>query len=152
MKQFITSIFPKEVFRTRANYVAFGLACWTVAVLVLQLFAFEKFPSAFGGLPSDVQTWLAVAIVTVELMSLPFLLSMDLPRAARSISGVLAVLVPILWFLAGVYALLFGKPIALFGPLVSRLSPSAYLILSVVWLSILVVCLRRLVFDRGQRK
>lgn len=151
MKQFITSIFPKEVFRARANYAAFGLACWTVVVLVLQLFAFEKFPSTFGGLPSDAQTWLAVVIVAVELMSLPFLLSMDLPRAVRGFSGVLAAVAPTLWFIASVYALLSGGSIALFGTLVSQLPSSVYVVLSVVWLSILAVCLRRLVFNRNRK-
>ena len=151
MKQFITSIFPKEVFRTRANYAAFGLACWTVAMLVLQLFAFEKFPDTFRGLPSDAQTWLAVAIVAVELMSLHFLLSMNLPRAVRRFSGVLAVVAPTLWFVASMYALLSGESIALFGALVSRLPSSVYAVLSVVWLSILAVCLRRLVFNRNRK-
>ena len=150
MKQFITSIFPKEVFRTRANYAAFGLACWTVAVLVLQLFAFEKFPGTFGGLPSDAQTWLAVAIVAVELMSLPFLLSMDLLRAVRGFSGVLVVFTPTLWLLASVYALLSGGSIALFGTLVSQLPSIVYVMLSAVWLSVLAVCLRELVLD-GKR-
>jgi len=151
MKQFITSIFPKEVFRTRANYAAFGLACWTVAMLVLQLFAFEKFPDTFRGLPSDAQTWLAVAIVAVELMSLPFLLSMNLPRVVRRFSGVMAVVAPTLWFIASVYALLSGESIALFGALVSRLPSSVYVVLSVVWLSILAVCLRELVFNRNRK-
>lgn len=149
MKQFITSIFPKEVFRVRANYAAFGLACWTVAVLVLQLFAFEKFPSTFGGLSSDAQTWLAVAIVAVELMSLPFLLSMDLPRVVRWFSGVLAVVAPTLWFIASMHSLLSGESISLFGALVSQLPSSVYVILSVVWLGILAVCLRGLVL--GER-
>ena len=151
MKQFIASIFPKEFFTTRANYAAFGLAWWPVAVLVLQLFAFEKFPGTFGGLPSDVQTWLAVAIVAVELMSLPFLLSMDLPRAVRRFFGVLVVFTPTLWLLASVYALLSGGSIALFGTLVSQLPSSVYAVLSVVWLSILAVCSRGLVFNRNRK-
>ena len=151
MKQFITSIFPKEVFRTRANYAAFGLACWTVAVLVLQLFAFEKFPSTFGGLLNDAQVRAAVAIVIAELLSLPFLLSMNLPRVVRRFSGVLAAVAPTSWFIASVYALLSGESIALFGALVSRLPSSVYVVLSVVWLSILAVCLRELVFNRNRK-
>ena len=120
-------------------------------MLVLQLFAFEKFPDTFRGLPSDAQTWLAVAIVAVELMSLPFLLSMNLPRVVRRFSGVMAVVAPTLWFIASVYALLSGESIALFGALVSRLPSSVYVVLSVVWLSILAVCLRELVFNRNRK-
>ena len=150
MKQFIASIFPKEVFRTRANHAAFGLACWTVAVLVLQLFAFEKFPDTFGGLSSGAQVCVAVAIVIVELLSLPFLLSMDLSRAIRRFSGVLVVFTPTLWLLASVYALLSGGSIALFGTLVSQLPSIVYVMLSAVWLSVLAVCLRELVLN-GKR-
>lgn len=137
MKQFITSIFPKEVFRTRANYAAFGLACWTVAMLVLQLFAFEKFPDTFRGLPSDAQTWLAVAIVAVELMSLPFLLSMRLPDAVRRISGMLSVLAPFIWI---ILSFVGNGRVSLFGARLPAIPAVCGAIVAIVWLAVAMYC------------
>ena len=134
MKQFITSIFPKEVFRTRANYAAFGLACWTVAMLVLQLFAFEKFPGTFGGLLNDAQVRAAVAIVIAELLSLPFLLSMRLPDAVRRISGMLVVLAPFIFSFVG------NGRVSLFGARLPAIPAVCGAIVAIVWLAVAMYC------------
>ena len=137
MKQFIASIFPKEFFTTRANYAAFGLACWTVAVLVLQLFAFEKFPGTFGDLPSDAQTWLAVAIVAVELMSLPFLLSMRLSDVVRRISGMLSVLAPFIWI---ILSFVGNGRVSLFGAKLPATPAVCGAAVATVWLAVAMYC------------
>lgn len=137
MKQFITSIFPKEVFRTRANYAAFGLACWTVAMLVLQLFAFEKFPGTFGGLLNDAQVRAAVAIVIAELLSLPFLLSMRLPDAVRRISGMLVVLAPFIWI---ILSFVGNGRVSLFGARLPAIPAVCGAIVAIVWLAVAMYC------------
>ena len=137
MKQFIASIFPKEFFTTRANYAAFGLAWWTVAVLVLQLFAFEKFPGTFGGLLSDAQVRAAAAIVIAELLSLPFLLSMRLPDAVRRISGMLSVLAPFIWI---ILSFVGNGRVSLFGARLPAI-PAVYgAIIAIVWLAVAMYC------------
>ena len=137
MKQFIASIFPKEFFTTRANYVAFSLVCWTVAVLVLQLFAFEKFPGTFGGLLSDAQVRAAVAIVIAELLSLPFLLSMRLPDAVRRISGMLSVLAPFIWI---ILSFVGNGRVSLFGARLPAIPAVCGAIVAIVWLAVAMYC------------
>lgn len=137
MKQFIASIFPKEFFTTRANYVAFYLAWWTVAVLVLQLFAFEKFPGTFSGLSSDVQVRAAVTIVIVELLSLPFLLSMRLSDVVRRISGMLSVLAPFIWI---ILSFVGNGRVSLFGAKLPATPAVCGAAVATVWLAVAMYC------------
>jgi hypothetical protein len=137
VKQFIASIFPKEFFTTRANYVAFYLAWWTVAVLVLQLFAFEKFPGTFSGLSSDVQVRAAVTIVIVELLSLPFLLSMRLSDVVRRISGMLSVLAPFIWI---ILSFVGNGRVSLFGAKLPATPAVCGAAVATVWLAVVMYC------------
>ena len=137
VKQFIASIFPKEFFTTRANYVAFYLAWWTVAVLVLQLFAFEKFPGTFSGLSSDVQVRAAVTIVIVELLSLPFLLSMRLSDVVRRISGMLSVLAPFIWI---ILSFVDNGRVSLFGAKLPATPAVCGAAVATVWLAVVMYC------------
>lgn len=137
VKQFIASIFPKEFFTTRANYVAFYLAWWTVAVLVLQLFAFEKFPGTFSGLSSDVQVRAAVTIVIVELLSLPFLLSMRLSDVVRRISGMLSVLAPFIWI---ILSFVGNGRVSLFGAKLPATPAVCGTAVATVWLAVVMYC------------
>ena len=137
VKQFIASIFPKEFFTTRANYVAFSLAWWTVAVLVLQLFAFEKFPGTFSGLSSDVQVRAAVTIVIVELLSLPFLLSMRLSDVVRRISGMLSVLAPFIWI---ILRFVGNGRVSLFGAKLPATPAVCGAAVATVWLAVVMYC------------
>ena len=137
VKQFIASIFPKEFFTTRANYVAFYLAWWTVAVLVLQLFAFEKFPGTFSGLSRDVQGRAAVTIVIVELLSLPFLLSMRLSDVVRRISGMLSVLAPFIWI---ILSFVGNGRVSLFGAKLPATPAVCGAAVATVWLAVVMYC------------
>ena len=137
VKQFIASIFPKEFFTTRANYVAFYLVWWTVAVLVLQLFAFEKFPGTFSGLSSDVQVRAAVTIVIVELLSLPFLLSMRLSDVVRRISGMLSVLAPFIWI---ILSFVGNGRVSLFGAKLPATPAVCGAAVATVWLAVVMYC------------
>ena len=137
VKQFIASIFPKEFFTTRANYVAFYLAWWTVAVLVLQLFAFERFPGTFSGLSSDVQVRAAVTIVIVELLSLPFLLSMRLSDVVRRISGMLSVLAPFIWI---ILSFVGNGRVSLFGAKLPATPAVCGAAVATVWLAVAMYC------------
>ncbi len=137
VKQFIASIFPKEFFTTRANYVAFYLAWWTVAVLVLQLFAFEKFPGTFSGLSSDVQVRAAVTIVIVELLSLPFLLSMRLSDVVRRISSMLSVLAPFIWI---ILSFVGNGRVSLFGAKLPATPAVCGAAVATVWLAVAMYC------------
>ena len=64
------------------------LAGYMVAFLLLQLFAFEAFPGLLAtvGLQGTWSSVVAIALVLVELLALPFLLGMKLPARALTVS------------------------------------------------------------------
>lgn len=73
------------------------LAGYILVLLLLQLFSFDTFPAMLMGigLGSAVSYVVAIALVVIELLSLPFLLQMKLPKKiflASMISGGLALL------------------------------------------------------------
>ena len=88
MKQFIASIFPPTIFKNRAQYAALAAGFWTIIIMLAQLFRFEKFPKTLEPLGIGDGTIVVVAIVLLEFISLPFLLSMPrLSQLERQISG-----------------------------------------------------------------
>ena len=96
MKQFIASIFPPTIFKKRAQYAALAVGFWTIIIMLAQLFRFEKFPKTLESLGIGDGTIVAIAIVLLEFISLPFLLSMSrLGRLGRRISGACVLLAPI---------------------------------------------------------
>lgn len=95
-----------------AKKIAWGYAVVVVVMVVLQLFSFEKFIPILGeyGLPGGERTatLLAALIVVSEVFALPSLLRMPLSVAMRWLSLGLAVLVPVVWTLLGIVAVMAG--------------------------------------------
>ena len=58
--------------------------------LLCQLFTFEKFSAVLtsAGIPSSLSLLIAIILVVVELMSLPFLIDMDISKKAILVSRV----------------------------------------------------------------
>ena len=145
MKQFIASIFPKTIFRQRMQYVAVGVACLTIVVMIFQLFAFEKLPDTLEALQLGVPVLVAIAIVAIELGSLPFLLSMPLRASLRRVSAMLSLAVPIMWLELSVWLLVRGQEVNT-GVLGSKyaMQPLATMIVALVWLVLVALCLWRM--------
>ena len=121
------------------------LAAYIVVLLLAQLFTFEKFPDTLAIL--DISNGWAVLLVTLELLALPFLLDITLPKNLRRVSigmGVAAlVLLTALEIMAyehGV-SMLFGATFDLPGGSWSLLLISALWVLFVwsVWESVMNV-------------
>ena len=77
--------------------VRFLLAGYVLLFLLLQLFTFEKFPALLesAGVAGGWSHGVAIGLVVVELLALPYLLQMKLPgrvRRASLVSGVVAML------------------------------------------------------------
>ena len=137
MKQFIASIFPPTIFKKRAQYAALAAGFWTIIIMLAQLFRFEKFPKTLEPLGIGGGTIAAIAIVLLEFVSLPFLLSMSrLGRLGRRISGACTLLAPGVWLRISAAVLMSGGQgkVSLFGA-VAALPGVVSLLLSGAWLA-----------------
>ncbi len=83
------------------------LAAILIAMVVAQLFTFEKFPDVIAhmGLPAgnDFAALRAALIAILEVASVPFLLGMRLSHLARIVSMVAGWMVVIAWTFASVW-------------------------------------------------
>jgi hypothetical protein len=137
MKQFIASIFPPTIFKKRAQYAALAVGFWTIIIMLAQLFRFEKFPKTLESLGIGDGTIVAIAIVLLEFISLPFLLSMPrLSELEQRISGVCVLLTPSVWLVISAAVLMSSgqEKVSLFGA-VAALPGVASLLLSGAWLA-----------------
>ena len=91
-----------------------------MASLLCQLFTFEKFSATLtsAGVPSSLSLPIAIILVIVELVSLPFLIDMDMPkritltsRMAGFLSLGIMTVISFLAFVNGYVAVIFGATI-----------------------------------------
>ena len=137
MKQFIASIFPPTIFKKHTQYAALAAGFWTIIIMLAQLFRFEKFPKTLESLGIGDGAIVAIAIVLLEFISLPFLLSMPrLGRIERRISGVCTSLAPGVWLVISAAVLMSSgqEKVSLFGA-VAALPGVVSLLLSGAWLA-----------------
>ena len=137
MKQFIASIFPPTIFKKRTQYAALAAGFWTIIIMLAQLFKFEKFPKTLESLGIGDGAIVAITIVLLEFISLPFLLSMPrLSRIERRISSACVLLAPSVWLAISAAVLMSGGQgkISLFGA-VAALPGVVSLLLSGAWLA-----------------
>lgn len=105
--------------------------------MLAQLFRFEKFPKTLESLGIGDGTIAAIAIVLLEFISLPFLLSMPrLGRIERQISGACTLLAPSVWLAISAAVLMSSgqEKVSLFGA-VAALPGVVSLLLSGAWLA-----------------
>ena len=137
MKQFIASIFSPTIFKKHTQYAALAAGFWTIIIMLAQLFRFEKFPKTLESLGIGDGAIVAIAIVLLEFISLPFLLSMPrLGRIERRISGACVLLAPSVWLAISAAVLMSSgqEKVSLFGA-VAALPGVVSLLLSGVWLA-----------------
>ena len=88
--------------------------------LLCQLFTFEKFSAVitYAGIPSSLSLSIAIILVVVELMSLPFLIDMNMSkritltsRMAGFLSLGIMTVISFLAFVNGYAAVIFGATI-----------------------------------------
>ncbi len=91
-----------------------------IVPLLCQLFTFEKFPAVLtsAGIMSYLSLPIAIILVVVELMSLPFLIDMNIPkritltsRVAGFLSLGVMTVISFLAFVNGYVAVIFGATI-----------------------------------------
>lgn len=91
-----------------------------IVPLLCQLFTFEKFSAVitYAGIPSSLSLSIAIILVVVELVSLPFLIDMNISKKAILVSRVAGFLslgimtvISFLAFVNGYVAVIFGATI-----------------------------------------
>lgn len=107
MKRALVWLFPSEFLHNPAYFRAISLAGLYVALLLSQLFTFEKFAEVtlgFGFPGGLVSAWvLAVLIPFAELCAIPYLISMRISARLRNISYWSVLAVPMLWLIVLVW-------------------------------------------------
>ena len=113
MKRQILSLFPAEFHKNPVHFQALGLALVFTVVALAQLFTFEHFGDVtLGyGLPGGIviATVLAYLLPAVEIISLPYLLSMRLSAKMYSISRISVVVTGVLWVCVALWTNLTGN-------------------------------------------
>lgn len=101
MKQYIQAIFPADFKNNKAFWRAFILGLVMLVLAVLQLFRFEDFPGLIESMqiPGGATTAFLLAILfpLLEILSLPYLFSMRIPKWLRKLSLGAAVAAGVLW-------------------------------------------------------
>jgi len=98
MKALLRSIFPAEFYERPEYFRAFALGMVYTFFLIAQLFTFEKFPGVIEAYQIKLPGLLVAVLLTVfEGASLPFLLSMSLPRVARTLSRLSVLIASFSW-------------------------------------------------------
>ncbi|MFZ1258399.1 MAG: hypothetical protein WAQ25_02930 [Candidatus Saccharimonas sp.] len=101
------AVWPKEFHRDASHGRALGLASVYVVLAVTQLFSYEQFMavvSAFGLPGGDgVARLVAYMLPLLEVVALPYLLSMVLPQKLWQASRLACALVPAVWLLIALW-------------------------------------------------
>lgn len=90
---------PPRVTKRHLLVIPYLYAAILVILVGLMLVGFGGFDFAGFAFETQGKPWFILSLVLVEIFALPFLLRLNLSPLARSISAVLSLLVPILFFL-----------------------------------------------------
>ena len=108
MKQQIIDIFPAEFYKNAAYWRGLTLAGVYLVMAVAQLFSYEDFGgvvAGYGFAGGDTAVFVvAVLLPLLEVLALPYLLSMKLSVMARRISRISVLVAPCLWLLVAIVA------------------------------------------------
>ena len=113
-----------------------------ILLLLCQLFTFEKFPGILlaVGINSSMSLVVMIVLVITELMSLPFLIGMEISRLAILVSRVAGFISLGMMVAISVAAVMNGSPSAvIFGATLKDVSGLVgVLILAIMWLLLII--------------
>jgi hypothetical protein len=107
MKHHLDTYLPRHFFTTSAVWQSFLLGMVHLLLLITQLFTYEDFPAVIrtwsmpGGEPMVV--FLAVILPLAELVSLPYLVSMNISPRILSLSRYATLTVGALWVIISLW-------------------------------------------------
>lgn len=94
--------------------IGYGLGIVTVCLAVAQMVSFEEFAEALGDYGLASYGWtvaLALLLVGLEVFAVPFLLRVKLHKAMWALSAVCVLLLPLVWTLLTVLAMMLGHTV-----------------------------------------
>ena len=112
-----------------------------IVPLLCQLFTFEKFSATLTstGVPSSLSLPIAIILVVVELMSLPFLIDMNMPKRITLASRTAGFLSLGIMTAIGFLAFANGHAAVMFGATIKNVNNvAAIFLVCVMW--ILLIC------------
>lgn len=101
MKNMLKYVFPSEFFTKPAYFRSLVLAMLYLCLILAQLFTFERFAGVVSGFV-PLRSMVVVSVVAfclplLEALSLPYLISMKLPKKYWNISRRMAIATPVVW-------------------------------------------------------
>lgn len=112
-----------------------------IVPLLCQLFTFEKFSATLTstGVPSSLSLPIAIILVVVELMSLPFLIDMNMPKRITLASRTAGFLSLGIMTAIGFLAFANGHAAVMFGATIKNVNNvTAIFLIFVMW--VLLIC------------
>ena len=112
-----------------------------ILLLLCQLFTFEKFPGIIlaVGINSSMSLVVMMVLVITELVSLPFLIGMEISRLAILVSRVAGFISLGLMTMISIMAVLNGAPTVIFGATLKNVSGLVgVLMLAIMWLLLMI--------------
>lgn len=112
-----------------------------ILLLLCQLFTFEKFPGILlaVGINSSMSLVVMMVLVITELVSLPFLIGMEISRLAILVSRVAGFISLGLMTMISIMAVLNGAPTVIFGATLKNVSGLVgVLMLAIMWLLLMI--------------
>lgn len=112
-----------------------------IVPLLCQLFTFEKFSAVitYAGIPSSLSLSIAIILVVVELMSLPFLIDMNMPKRITLASRTAGFLSLGIMTAIGFLAFANGHAAVMFGATIKNVNNvAAIFLIFMMW--ILLIC------------
>ena len=128
---------PEKVLKT-AKLI---LGVLIIFLLLCQLFTFEKFPEILSGVGANSSMSLVVMMVLVitELVSLPFLIGMEISRLVVLISRAAGFISLGAMTIINVIAVMNGSPAVMFGATLKNVSGLVgVLMLAIMWLLLMI--------------
>lgn len=112
-----------------------------ILLLLCQLFTFEKFPGILlaVGINSSMSLVMMMVLVIAELVSLPFLIGMEISRLAILVSRVAGFISLGAMTMISVMAVMNGAPAVIFGATLKNVSGLVgVLMLAIMWLLLMI--------------
>jgi hypothetical protein len=114
MSIFAVATRPAPVASKNICLLSYALGLWSAGLAVAQMVSFEDFVEALrqyhvAGERGTVA--IAVLLLTLEVFSVPFLFRMSLSKATRFMGALFAVVLPYVWTVLTVVALLNGSSV-----------------------------------------
>jgi hypothetical protein len=150
MIKFAMSTKPTALSNKTLLVVSYGLGLWAAVLASTQMVSFEEFVTALRQYHLAGDGWtvaIAIGILAFEVFSVPFLFRLPLSRAARFVSALYALLLPYVWTIMTLTALVKGVTVSnsgIFGGFLQQPVSMLMLVPDAAWILVTSLSFRSL--------